>query len=76
MIELIDIILNIYLRIFIGIILVMFVIISLYYSHIDKFRKLLRLKTYRKDWWCPRTDSNRGPIDYKLLDPKFFSFTC
>ena len=17
------------------------------------------------DWWCPRTDSNRGPIDYK-----------
>jgi len=49
MIELIDIILNIYLRIFIGIILVMFVIISLYYSHIDKFRKLLRLKTYRKD---------------------------
>ena len=19
------------------------------------------------DWWCPRTDSNRGPIDYKSI---------
>ena len=19
------------------------------------------------EWWCPRTDSNRGPIDYKSI---------
>jgi len=23
-------------------------------------------------WWCPRTDSNRGPIDYKSVSLKEF----
>jgi hypothetical protein len=45
MIELIDIILNQYLRIFVGIILLALVIFSLYYSHVDKIKKLLGLKT-------------------------------
>jgi hypothetical protein len=49
MIEFIDIIFNHYLRIFVGIILVGLVIFSLYYSYIDKLKKLLRFKTDNKD---------------------------
>jgi hypothetical protein len=49
MIELIDIIFNQYLRIFVGIVLVGLVIFSLYYSYKDKLKKLLRFKTDSKD---------------------------
>ena len=33
----------------------------------------LKIKLWKKinvdfiEWWCPRTDSNRGPIDYKSI---------
>lgn len=49
MIELIDIIFNQYLRIFVGVILVGLVIISLYFSYKDKLKKLLRFKNNDKD---------------------------
>ena len=49
MIELIDIIFNQYLRIFIGIVLVGFIIFSLYYSYYDKIKKLLRFKNNNKN---------------------------
>ena len=42
MTEIIDIIFNQYLRIFVGIVLVGLVIFSLYYSHNDKLKKLLK----------------------------------
>ena len=44
MIELIDIILNQYLRIFFAIILIGLIIFSLYRSYYDKLKKLLRFK--------------------------------
>ena len=49
MIELIDIIFNQYLRIFIGIILVGLIIFSLYCSYYGKLKKLLRFKDNNKD---------------------------
>ena len=44
MIEIIDIILNQYLRIFVGVVLVSLIIFSLYYSYNDKLKKIF----YRK----------------------------
>ena len=49
MIEIIDIILNQYLRIFVGVVLVSLIIFSLYYSYNDKLKKILRFKTRKKD---------------------------
>jgi len=49
MIELIDIIFNQYLRIFIGIVLVGLIIFSLYCSYYSKLKKLLRFKNNNKD---------------------------
>ena len=49
MIELIDVIFNQYLRLFVGIVLVALIIYSLYYSYIDKLKKLLKFKTDNKD---------------------------
>ena len=37
------------------------------------FKSLLNFNLAKKisvdfiEWWCPRTDSNRGPIDYKSI---------
>lgn len=45
MIELIDIIFNQYLRIFVGVILVVLVCFSLYYNYKDKVKKLLGFNT-------------------------------
>ena len=44
MIELIDVIFNKYLKIFVGIVLVGLVFYSLYYSYKDRFKKMLRFK--------------------------------
>jgi hypothetical protein len=49
MIELIDVFFNLYLRIFVGIVLVGLVIFSLYYSYKDKLKKLAIFKTNSKD---------------------------
>ena len=49
MIELIDLFLNQYLRIFVGFVLAGLVIFSLYCSHNDKLKRLLKFKTYNKD---------------------------
>ena len=43
---------------------------------VDAVEKKIRVKFPNKakkisvefiKWWCPRTDSNRGPIDYKSI---------
>ena len=49
MIELIDIIFNQYLRIFVGIVLVGLIVFSLYHSYYDKLKKFFKLKTDNKD---------------------------
>ena len=49
MVELIDIIFNQYLKIFLGIVLVGLVIFSLYHSYSGKLKKLLRFKTDNKN---------------------------
>ena len=49
MTEIIDIIFNQYLRIFVGIVLIGLVIFSLYYSYKDKLKRLFKFKTYNKD---------------------------
>ena len=49
MIELIDIIFNQYLRIFVGIVLVGLVIFSLYHSYYDKIKNFFKFKTDNKD---------------------------
>ncbi len=48
MIELIDVVLSQYLRIFVGIVMVGLVIFSLSYSYKDNFKKLLRFKRNKK----------------------------
>ena len=43
--------------------------IKAHYEH-SQNRNLTFLKKINVDfieWWCPRTDSNRGPIDYKSI---------
>ena len=49
MIELIDIIFNQYLRIFVGVILLGLVCFSLYYNYKDKVKKLLGFNTDHQD---------------------------
>jgi hypothetical protein len=49
MAEIIDLIFNQYLRIFVGFVLAGLVIFSLYCSHNDKLKRLLKFKTYNKD---------------------------
>jgi hypothetical protein len=49
MIETIDLIFNQYIRIFVGIVIVGLILFSLYYSYNYKIRKLLVLKTGKKD---------------------------
>ena len=49
MIDLIDIIFNQYLRIFVGVILVGLVCFSLYYNYKDKVKKLLGFNTDHQD---------------------------
>jgi len=49
MIELIDIIFNQYLRLFVGVILVGLVCFSLYFNYKDKVKKLLNFKSNSKD---------------------------
>lgn len=49
MIELIDIIFNQYLRIFVGVILVGLIFFSLYFNYKDKLKKLLGFNTDHQD---------------------------
>jgi len=49
MTEIIDIIFNQYLRIFVGIVLIGLVIFSLYYFYKDKLKRFIKFKTYNKD---------------------------
>jgi len=49
MTEIIDLIFNQYLRIFVGVVLAGLIIFSLYCSHNDKLKRLLKFKTYNKD---------------------------
>ena len=49
---------------------------NLLYDQNRSLQKKIKLEQLRKEtsWWCPRTDSNRGPIDYKSVKSKFISF--
>jgi hypothetical protein len=31
------------------------------------FKKIKKFLKYFHKFWCPRTESNRGPIDYKSI---------
>ena len=42
---------------------------NLLYDQNRDLQKKIKLEQLRREtsWWCPRTDSNRGPIDYKSI---------
>ena len=42
---------------------------NLLYDKNRSLQKKIKIEQLRKEtsWWCPRTDSNRGPIDYKSI---------
>ena len=50
------------------ILLILFLIIAILYYPIKKlFQKYKNKKDWFKLFWCPHTDSNREPIDYKSI---------
>ena len=42
---------------------------NLLYDKNRSLQKKIQIEQLRREtsWWCPRTDSNRGPIDYKSI---------
>ena len=42
---------------------------NLLYDQNNSLQKKIKIEQLRGEtyWWCPRTDSNRGPIDYKSI---------
>ena len=47
------------------------------HSRHNRLKFIYQVKIFSVDfieWWCPRTDSNRGPIDYKSKSLNFFPF--
>ena len=49
---------------------------NLLYDKNRSLQKKIKIEQLRKEtsWWCPRTDSNRGPIDYKSIKLIIFPF--
>ena len=49
---------------------------NLLYDQNNSLQKKIKIEQLRREtyWWCPRTDSNRGPIDYKSKSFVIFPF--